>query len=323
MAGVLRMKPIQVTLVTGFLGAGKTTLLNRILKSETGLRIAIIENEFGDLGVDGSLLNSACETVFELNDGCVCCTVREDLVEVFKELLVRSDEFDHVIVETTGLAEPAPVLRVFEMPELREAFELDGVVTVVDAGHIEKSLSEISTCAEQISYADLVILNKVDCLSPSALESVEGHLRGINPVASIVRAEHARVDVQSLLTLGGRPEGVEASDESAHVHHSHHHHAIQSVFAEVVGEVDVAVLDLWLGKLIRSRDMDLLRMKGILAVPGDPRRFVFNGVRDVIDVRPERPWGDEPRGCRIVFIGRGLDTEQLRAGLVECRAEAL
>ena len=322
------MKPIPVTLVTGFLGAGKTTLLNRILMSDSGRRFAIIENEFGDLGVDGALLRTQRDLVFELNDGCVCCTVREDLVAVFERLLKRAGEFDHVIIETTGLAEPAPVLRIFERPALRDSFQLDGVVTVVDAGHIEESMNDVSTCAEQISYADLIILNKTDRLLAPALDSIENRLKRLNPLAVLLRSQHAQVDVRTVLELGGRPAeaGVCAShshdSHDSHDSHSHRHDdSIRSVFVKTDGDVDVEALDLWLGKLVRDRASTLLRMKGILAVPGDPRRFVFNGVRSVVDVRPDRHWEQETRSSRIVFIGRGLDFERLRAGFNACLVE--
>jgi len=321
-ARVDRMKRIPVTLVTGFLGAGKTTLLNYVLATESERRFAVIENEFGDVGVDGSLIEGACEALFELNDGCVCCSVREDLIAVFEQLLTRLAEVDHVIIETTGLAEPAPVMRIFDIPQVRKAFQLDGVVTVVDAAHIEASLDDVAACLEQIAYADLLILNKTDRVARDTLERLEARLRGLNPLAALQLAEFGQVDVEALLGLGGRaleeriPVGL-ASEKHGH----HHDEGIQPVVLELAGDVDVAALDLWLGQITRQADWSLLRMKGILAVPGDPRRFVFNGVRNVVDVRPERPWAESPRFSRIVMIGRRLNREQLEAGFRSCLAQ--
>lgn len=316
------MKQIPVTLVTGFLGAGKTTLLKHVLHTDTSRRFAVIENEFGDVGMDGSLVKPVCEALFELNDGCVCCSVREDLIEVFVQLLARLDEIDHIIIETTGLAEPAPVMRIFDLPQIRAAFVLDGVVTVVDAAHMKASIDDVSACLEQIVYADMLILNKIDRVAVESIELLESHLKAINPLASIQRAEHAKADVESLLQLGGRPHNEEMGVHLHEEHHGHHHdEGIQPVVVELEGDVDVAALDLWLGRLTRQSESPLLRMKGVLAVPGDPRRFVFNGVRNVVDVRPDRPWGEDPRFSRIVMIGRKLQAEVLQAGFSSCLAE--
>ncbi|MCG8592172.1 MAG: GTP-binding protein [Proteobacteria bacterium] len=319
-----RSGPVPVTLVTGFLGAGKTTLLNHVLDTAGERRFAVVENEFGDLGIDSDLVATPAEAVFALNEGCVCCTVRDDLVELFEQLAARVEDFDHVLVETSGLADPGPVMRVFELARIRAAFRLDGVVTVVDAHHVEKDLGDTETCAEQITYADLLVLNKTDRLSETRLSSLEARLALLNPLARRVRAVQARVPVREVVQLGGHDFRAEAPHEEARpdVHSTHRHdESIASVAVEAAGDIDVDRLDRWLGSLVRRRDIELLRMKGVLAVPGQARRFVFHGVRAVVDVVPGRPWGEETRTNRAVFIGRGLDAAMLRSGFLGCARE--
>ncbi len=309
---------IPVTLVTGFLGAGKTTLVGHVLERAGQRRVAVIENEFGDVGIDSDLVGAAAEAVFALNEGCLCCTVRDDLVELFEALSVRSAAYDHVLIETSGLADPGPVMRVFERAGIRAAFRLDGVVTVVDAQHIEDDLRGAETCSEQITYADLLVLNKTDQLSSSRLAAIEARLALMNPLARLVRAVHARVPVDAVLQMGGHDFDATRSHAEARASMHRHDDAITSVGVEANGDMNVHLLDRWLGSLVRRRDFELLRMKGMLAVPGEHRRFVFHGVRAVVDVVPGAPWGDEVRCNRAVFIGRGLDPEMLKSGFLSC-----
>ena len=326
-------------MVTGFLGAGKTTLLEHILGSEPDRRFAIIENEFDGVGVDGLRVSAPGQAVFELNGGCVCCSVREDLLEAFERIIAAPDRFDHVIIETTGLAEPAPVMRLFDRPEIRDRLVLDGVITVVDAAHCEQSLNEVSACAEQIVYADVLVLNKIDQLDESQRQSVQAKLRQINSLAEILPAEHARVSPAAVLQLGGRSleasglkhphhaSGDHHDHAHEHEHHDEHDHqhddTIRSIAVEVTGRVDLNKLDLWLGELVRSQEHVMLRMKGILAVSGYAQRFVFNGVRDAIEVRPDRSWGSDVPYCRMVFIGKELDEASLQAGFDACMAHGV
>lgn len=310
---------IPVTLVTGFLGSGKTTLVNHILRTQTEQQFAVIENEFGMMGVDGSFVDAPKESVFEINDGCVCCSVQGDLLEVFRELVSRNSEFDHVIIETTGLADPAPVMRLFERSEIGEHFDLVGVVTVVDAHHLKASLEEVETCEEQITYSDVLVVNKIDGLSRENLEVTEARLRTLNPFAQILRAEHAKVEAGLVLFPSRRPVDELQLGNTDHGTHQHRHdQAIVSVAVEASGHVDIERLDAWLFSLTRRNDLSLLRMKGLLSIPNHPQRFIFHGVRDAIDVRPDRSWGVIPRTNRIVFIGRRLDEVALQEAFMKC-----
>ncbi len=316
---------VPVTLVTGFLGAGKTTVVRHLLNQARGRRFVVVENEFGDMGIDGSLLAATNAQLFELTEGCVCCTVRQDLVDLFGDLARRADTIDHVLIETSGLATPGPVMQVLDVPELRGVFVLDGVVTVVDATEVERDLHGVAACHEQIATADLLILNKVDRVDGIELARVQALLRALNPLARQVSTVRGQVSFESVLSLrgtddatSGPTEAVASGIDQLHMGHHVHDHDVGSVAVEFPGEVDLAALDVWLGRLVNTRGVEVWRMKGVFAVSGDPHRWVFQGVRRAIEVHPDRPWGTDPRRTRFVFIGRGLSENALCEGIQRC-----
>ena len=461
---------IPVTVLTGFLGSGKTTLLNRILSENHGKRIAVIENEFGEVGVDHQLVIGAEEEIFETSNGCICCTVRGDLIRVLGQLLKRRERFDHVLIETTGMADPGPVAQTFFLDDdLREQFVVDAIVTLVDARHFEQHLGELTEPAVQVGFADVVILNKTDLVQDTDLARIEQRIRGINGTARIVRAVNAVVPIDAVLGLGAfdldralavdatflepqypfewagayqLPAGrhiLKAAGEHSHQHdhgdhdhdhgdhghddhgHDHTHAALKvallpmtaattealasqiepavRVFAEAavsadsgdhlqpatapwalamgcmggqfcidiatpgayalftehapaefglalatapvvqrafashhhdaeigsIGIQEAQALDArkvndWLSYLLQSRGEDILRMKGVLNIKGDERRYVFHGVHMMFDGRPDRPWGTTSRASQLVFIGRKLDRDEFLAGFSACIA---
>jgi len=347
---------IPVTVLTGYLGAGKTTLLNRILTGDHGKRYAVIVNEFGEIGIDNALVVGADEDVFEMNNGCVCCTVRGDLIRVVAGLMKRqkpgAPAFDAIIVETTGLADPGPVAQTFFVDEdVKAKTQLDSVTCLVDAKHVMARLDDSREAREQVAFADRIILNKVDLASEAELVAVEARLRKLNPLAPITRAERADVPLDQILGLGGfdldrildiNPEFANpAHGEVGHVHdehcghdhdhdHGHDHHGarghaheddIKGISLSVDGPMNGAKFTAWLDRLLGEQGQNILRAKGIIDVQGEDRRLVFQAVHMILEGDLQREWGpDERRWSRAVFIGRDLDEAALKAGFEACAA---
>jgi G3E family GTPase len=319
------MSRTPVTILTGFLGAGKTTLLNRILTEKHGLRIAVIENEFGEVGIDHELVVNTEEELFEMNNGCICCTVRGDLIRILGNLLKRREKFDHILVETTGLADPGPVVQTFFVDEdIREHTVVNGVVTVVDAHHIAKHLEDTHEAEEQIAFADVILLNKCDLVPAEALETLERRIREVNALATIHRTTRAEIDIAKVLEVGGfnldRATELDPHFLEPDAHHHHHHSDISSVGLEADGDCDGRKLNDWISELVRTQGQDIFRMKGIFAVKNQPDRVIFQGVHMLIDAASGGPWAGRPRRNSLVFIGRNLDRAALDKGFRACLA---
>ena len=343
---------IPVTILTGFLGAGKTTLLNFILRENHGRKIAVIENEFGEVGIDGGLvMASENEEIYEMVNGCVCCTaeVREDLVRIVRQLVARPERLDHILVETSGLADPYPVAQSFFIDDpIAEHVELDAIVTMVDAKHIGAHLDDLhldgvdNQAVDQIVCADRIVINKVDLVDADAIGALRGRIRGLNATADIVTSSYAEVDLdkiigvgafeatQKLLEIGAGDAHDDHEHEHAHAEahaHDHEHEhdhqhdpSVSSVGFDVPADVDLARFHAWIDTLRTEQAETLFRMKGILAVKGQAQRYVLQGVHSLIDFRATQPWGSEARSSKIVFIGRDLDRAALQDGFNACLA---
>jgi G3E family GTPase len=356
MSDQVTAEKVPVTVLTGYLGAGKTTLLNRILSEPHGKKYAVIVNEFGEIGIDNDLVVGVDEEVFEMNNGCICCTVRGDLVRILDGLMRRKGKFDAVIVETTGLADPAPVAQTFFVDEnVGRKTRLDAVVTVADAKWLSDRLKDAPEAKNQIAFADVILLNKTDLVSADELRDVEGRIRAINPYAKLHRTERAQIPLAEVLDrnafdldriLDIEPEFLEAEDEHDH-HHVHgqdHHHdhdhdhnhghahgkkglkhyhdeEMQSVSLKSDRPLDPDKFFPWVQNLVQTEGPNILRCKGILSFKDDDDRFVFQGVHMILDGDHQRPWKKgEKRDSRIVFIGRNLLEDKIRQGFESCIA---
>ncbi|PRD42779.1 cobalamin biosynthesis protein CobW [Phyllobacterium phragmitis] len=351
---------IPVTVITGYLGSGKTTLLNRILTENHGKRYAVIVNEFGEIGIDNDLIVESDEEIYEMNNGCICCTVRGDLIRVVEGLMRRPGRFDAIIVETTGLADPVPVAQTFFMDDdVRTKTVLDAVVALVDAKHLPLRLKDSREAEDQIAFADVVLLNKTDLVTPEELADVEATIRAINPYAVIHRTERANIPLDRVLDRGAfdlkralendphfldhdHPDHVcgpdcdhdhhhdHGHDHHHHDHHahSHHHHDHASPIHDVTvtsvslrsGEVDPEKFFPWIQKITQEQGPNILRLKGIIAFKNDADRYVVQGVHMIIEGDHQRAWKDgEKPESRLVFIGRELDHDALKAGFENCK----
>jgi len=332
-------------------------LLNHLLSTKHGYRCAVILNEFSEVSIDNQIVVGVDEEILELNNGCLCCRVRGDLVKSLADLFRRQKRFDYVLIETTGLADPGPVAHTFMASELAERLRLDGIVTVVDARHIDKELNEAPEPAQQIAFADVLLLNKMDLVPPAEADRIEARLRKMNSLASIHRTTNSQIEPARLLNIRSRdlssgmalpasasPPPELKHDEHDHSHcdhahghceheadheheeaghvHGHHDESVTSFYISDDRPLDLKKVESWLSEVIREMGEKIYRSKGILQIQGQPKRVIFQGVQMMFDARPDRLWNvGERRMSQLVFIGKELDEAKIRRGFAGCVAE--
>ena len=314
---------IPATVVTGFLGSGKTTLINRILNEQHGKKLAVIVNEFGEISIDGQLVvHDDQAELGEFNNGCLCCTVRGDLIETLGRLQERAGKLDGILIETTGLADPAPVASTFFVADdVKAGIRLDAFVTVVDAVNLEANLAQSNEAVEQVAFSDVILINKIDLVSPEQVRSIEARIRKLNPLATIHHTANAEIDIAKVIDVGAFDlvQKLEVDPEFLGDHEHEHDAAVGSFVLEEARPVDINRFVLWMNDVAQTRGDDLYRTKGIFNAQGFRERLVFQSVRMLTTMRPDRPWAeDEKRLSQFVVIGKNLDRAEFAEGFARC-----